>query len=403
MRHPLALSLIIAALIAAAPWCALAEEPSGEEDPFLTVEGREFVDLCFENGGCLGPSANLYYNRVDGLLFYIGMEYRADRLLHPRMRALLGWPSARDDDYYRLEFEQPIWSPDGFSIGVELYEKTDWSWDDDEFVSDFGNNLRAFFLRQDYRDYWRAEGVTVFAQHHATPELTLRLEYRNDEITSLRKRESVWSLFDRDDEWRENPPLMVGILDAQREYEGRMRSVFTSAVYDSRNRYVHSGWRARFFVEVAPEGLEGDYEFRRYWADAEWLVRLTRTQTLAVGAEWGIGSGTDFPSNRLFHLGGEHDLRGYELREFSGKDRLFGRVEYGVQMRENLKTIFFADGGEVSYAADSPESDDSDGFVWDVGIGFRFDAPGFGDVRLDFARAVTDEERDIQVDFVLYY
>jgi outer membrane protein assembly factor BamA len=398
--HTLAIALLLITSLAAA---SAAADPSSEEDPFITVRGREFVDLCFENGGCFGPSANLYYNRVDGLLFYAGVEYRADRLLHPRMRALLGWPSARDDDYYRIEIEQPLWSPDGFSVGVELYEKTAWSREDDEFVSDFGNNIRAFFFRKDYRDYWRADGVTVFAQHHATPELTLRAEYRSDEIVSLGTRKSIWTVLDRDDDWRANPPLMVGILDAQREYDGRMKSVFVSAVYDSRNRYVHSGWAARFFVEVAPEGLEGDYEFRRYWADAEWLARLTCTQTLSLTAAWGIGSGTDFPSNMLFHLGGEHDLRGYELKEFSGKDKLFGRVEYGVQVRPKFRTILFADGGEVSYAADSPDSDDSDGFVWDVGIGFRFDAPGIGDIRLDLARAVTDEERDIQFDFELYY
>jgi len=399
----LALVPIIALVLFLTAFPGLAESTSAEEDPFITVRGKEFVDLCFENGGCFGPCADLYYNRVDGLLFFLGVEYRADRLLHPRMRALAGWPSARGDDYYRLDFEQPLWSPDGFSVGVSLYEHTAWSQDDDEFVSDFGNNFRAFFLRRDYRDYWRAEGVTVFAQHRATPELTFRVEYRSDAITSLEARESVWSVFDRDDDWRDNPPLMVGILEAQREYEGRMRSVHASAVYDSRNRYVHSGWRTRFFVEVAPEGLEGDYEFRRYWADAEWLARLTCTQTMTFQAAWGVGSGTDFPSNRLFHLGGEHDLRGYELKEFAGKDRLFGRVEYGVQIRPKLTTIFFADGGEVSYNADSPDSDDSNGFVWDVGIGFRFDAPGIGDIRLDFARAVTDEERDIQIDFELYY
>jgi outer membrane protein assembly factor BamA len=402
MRAACALLIATIALLAAqAP--AAADEAAAEPDPFITVRGSELVDLCFENGGCLGPSANLYYNRVDGALFYAGLEYRADRCLHPRMRALLGWPSARDDDYYKLEFEQPLWSPDGFSVGVSLYEKTDWSQDDDEFVSDFGNNLRAFFFRDDYRDYWRADGVTVFAQHHATPELTFRLEYRNDLITSLPARESIWTVFDRDDDWRENPPLRVGILESQREFEGRMKSVYASIVYDSRNRYVHSGWRGRLFVEVAPEALDGDYEFRRYWADVERLIRLTPVHSLTFQAGWGIGSGTDYPSNRLFYLGGEHDLRGYELKEFTGKERLFGRVEYGFRMRPKLQTILFVDGGEVAYATDSPESNDSDGFVWDVGIGFRFDAPGLGDVRIDVARAVTDEERDVQVDFEVYY
>ena len=81
------------------------------------------------------------------------------------------------DPYYQLDIEQPIHSQDSFSFGVSLYNKSAWSREDAESVSDFGNNLQAFWARIDDRDYFRQDGVTVFAQHKATPRLTLRGEY----------------------------------------------------------------------------------------------------------------------------------------------------------------------------------------------------------------------------------
>jgi outer membrane protein assembly factor BamA len=383
----LALALVLAALVR-------AQEPP---EPFLSVSASDFTEICLDDESCLGPAGKIYYNRVDGLTVYLGARYRSEVHLHPRVDAVWGWPSARDDGYYQMEFEQPVHSQDSFSFGVAYYGRTAWSRQDDEAITNLDNSLRAMFAKEDLRDYFRREGATVFVQHWATPELVFRVEFRNDRLESISEQQSVWSLFGNDSDWRENPPLEVGILKATREFEGRMRSWYGHFVYDSRDFLEHSGWHGRGFFEFSGGSTGGDYTFRKYEFDLSHYVRLTETQTLTLTGRWGIASGTDFPSHKLFYLGGMENLRGFERSEFAGKNLLFGRAEYNVQIRPRFETIYFLDAGEVWLGT---TGFDTDGMKYDVGIGFRYDVPGLGDVRLDVARALA-EDADIVIDFRL--
>ncbi len=377
---------------------ALAADDVGNS--FMSVTSSDFIDWC-EDTMCLRPAQDFHYNRVDGIDYSIGIAYRNDESLHPRVSAMRGWMSAREEGTYQIEFEQPLHSQDSFSFGFQLYDKTAWSREDARAVSDFGNNLNAFFARTDQRDYWRSKGVTVFVNLKATPDLTFRLEHRDDDLSSLETKQSVWSVFARNEDWRENPPLMVGTQSAAKPFEGRMKSFVGSVVYDSRNRYMHKGWLAEAVLEYSGGSLGGDYDFRRYVLEATRLFRLSQSQTLDVTASWGIGSGTFYPSHKLFYLGGPGSLRGYKQRSFVGKNMVFARAEYGVQMfgDPDLKTVFFYDAGSVW-----DSGGDVDGsFKHDFGIGFRSDAPSIGSVGLDIARAATSEDSDIFVYFDVYF
>ena len=306
---------------------------------------------------------------------------------------MIGWPSAHGSSYYQLEIEQPVFSQDSFSFGVNLYDKSAWNIEDEETISDFDNNMHALLARIDERDYFRSNGVTIFAQHKATPELMLRGEYRSDKLSSLPDRQSVWTIFGGDDDWRENPPLTVGVSEDAREFEGTMSSYVWSAEYDSRDDDMTTGWRARGIGEY---GVGGDYEFTKHVVEGMKLIPITPTQTLELFGMWGIIDGTDLPSHKLFRLGGRGNLRGYDLKEFGGEDIVFGRGEYGVQVTKPLKMIYFLESGQVCYDASAPESDDSDGFKHDAGIGFQIEAPWCGWFRLDVASAIA-EETDLKV------
>ncbi|MFH1689483.1 MAG: BamA/TamA family outer membrane protein [Candidatus Eisenbacteria bacterium] len=371
---------------------ALADKHSA----FLEFSAGDLTDFEIWDDSHFSPTGELYYNRVDGLLLYMGMKYRSDTQLHPRLKAVWGWPSSRSDSYYQLHIEQPIHSQDSFSFGVSLYNRSAWSREDAETISDFGNNVQAFWARIDDRDYFRQDGVTVFAQHKATTQLTLRGEYRSHQLESLSESQSVWTPFQNDDQWRENPPLMVGVLKSAREFEGRMSSYVWSAEYDSRDEDAKTGWWARGIAEYGGRAAGGNYKFRKHTFEGAKLFPITSTQTLGVFGMWGISNGTDFPSHKLFHLGGRGNLRGYDYKEFSGKNILFGRVEYRVQMTEPLEMVYFLESGQVGYSTSIPESDDSDGHKHDAGIGFRFEAPWDGWWGIDVAKAM-EEESDIKV------
>lgn len=370
-----------------------------ERDAFIDVRGADLTKWCVDTDSCFSPAMDVYYNRVDGLLFYGGIQYASESHLHPRATALRGFSSARGEQYYHIQIEQPLFSQDSFSFGVQLYDKNHWSYEDEVYVTDWGNNLHAFFLREDHRDYFRREGMTAFAQQKFGEDVVARVEYRSDDLTSVGELDHVWTVLDRDEDWRVNSPLTVGILAGEREFEGKMESVVTSITYDSRDRYDWSGWLARACFEYSGGATGGDYEFRKYLIDASRYVRVTSTQTLTLRSAWGLASGTDYPSHKLFHLGGEYTLRGYEYKEFAGKNLFFARIDYGVELRHRATLIYFMDAGQVWYGTSGFQSDE---MKYDLGVGYRFEAPWGGDIQVDVARS-TEEDADIFVDFSLYF
>jgi outer membrane protein assembly factor BamA len=392
----MAASMAMRAALGALALCAAllpVQARCDEQKAFIEISTGDFTEFCATNESCVSPTGEIYYNRVDGLLFYMGAQYRSDERLHPRLRAMWAWPSARADSYYRLDVEQPVHSQDSFSFGVSLYDRSAWSREDDEIISDFGNNMEAFWAREDDRDYFRREGATMFAQHRATPELTFRVEYRADKLSSLSTQQSVWTVFGRDDDWRDNPPLTLGVLASADTFDSwkRMRSYVWSVEYDAEDENRATGWSARGIFEFGGGSAGGDYDFRKHVLDARKHIPITDSQTLTLRGTLGISSGTDYPSHKLFHLGGRGDLRGYDYKEFGGKDLIFGQIEYLVRMNEDFDVIYFLESGSVDYGTDTPRSDDSGGHKQDAGIGFRYEAPWAGWIRLDFARAFEDD------------
>jgi outer membrane protein assembly factor BamA len=383
----LSLAVLLLAALAAVP-CAAGDE----DEAFISVTSSDFIDWCSDTM-CLMPAMDFHYDRVDGASFSLGLQYLNDENLHPRVRAVRGWMSSREASSYEIEFEQPIHSQDSFSFGIRLYDKTSWSREDADGVSDLRNNVCAFFARNDWRDYYRRDGFTLFVDLEATPELEFRLEYRDDDLSSLKTAQSVWSVFRNGEDWRDNPELTTGIQNAATPFEGRMKSYVASVVYDTRNEYAHNGWLGRAFLEFSGGSVGGDYGFRKYVFDVTRLMRLSSSQTLDLTGSWGIGSGTHFPSHKLFYLGGPGTLRGYDFKEFAGKNLLFARAEYGVDLWPNVKTIFFVDSGSAWDSGGNVSGE----FKHDFGIGFQADAPNVGNLRVDIARAATSDDADIFV------
>jgi outer membrane protein assembly factor BamA len=390
--------LLVMVLATVCAMVAPAVASENRDKPFIELSTGDLTRFCGRTAGCITPTGEVYYDRVDGLLFYVGAQYRSETRLHPRLRAMTGWPSAFSHTYYRLEIEQPIHSQDSFSFGVNLYDVTAWNREDDERTTDLANNIFSLFARSDDRDYFERHGVTVFAQEKFNSQLTVRAEYRSDRLSSLPVRQSVWSLFERDDDWRENPPLEIGVLSGAEVIEGkkRMNSYVWSIVYGSQNEDRTDGWLARGFFEFGGGGAGGDYDFRKHVIDVTKDLAITDTQTLSLTGVLGLASGTDFPSHKLFHLGGRGDLRGYDYKEFSGKDLVFGRIEYLVAATRNLDIIYFLESGSADYSTSTPDSDGTDGYKHDAGIGLRIEAPWAGWVRVDAARAF-EEDADVNL------
>ncbi len=380
----IALLTVLAVLL---PCAALADT----QGTFISVDTSDFIPWD-ENEG-FRPAIEMGYNRVDGLMFMGGVEYTRNSSMHPRLLALRGWPSARADNYYAITVEQPFFSHDGFSLGVSFYDRSAWNREDANMITDEENALLALFFREEFRNYYRRDGFSVFAHHRFNDRAFVRIEYSNDELSTLDAQQHVWTSFRRGVDWQENPPLKRGALEGAEEFEGNHIGTVTEFSYDGTDETTGAGWHFGLVTEFAGASFGGDYEYRKHRVDASHLAIISPSQTLYVKGAWGIASGTDFPSHKLFHLGGISNLRGYDYNEFDGKNLLFFSLEYAVWVSEELATIYFLDGGQTWYGTSGFDNEE---MKYNIGIGFRLDAPGAGDIRIDVARPTTTKEADIK-------
>lgn len=381
-------ALLAAGLLCLAPQASNAE--SHDDDAFLSFRARELITGWEEDWEGFSPAGGLYYNRVDGLLLYAGVAYRSYAHLHPRLRIVAARPTARDASFYQFDVEQPIHSQDSFSFGLSFYDRTDWSREDGENLSDTENTLLAFFMRQELRDYFARDGVTIFVQQIVNPDLTFRLEYRNDGYRSLTTRQHVWSAFRQKQDWRENPPLSFFVDDVDLgEFEGRLKGYFGSFVYETHDDPAER-LCARGFFEFYGTGTGSDHGLRKYVFDVRKYIRLSETMRLRLRGAWGIASG-DVPSHKVFYLGGIGTLRGYDYKAFSGKNLFLASADYVVDVNPEVRLIFFADTGQTWWGTSGFDSDEMKS---DIGMGVEL--PDV-DLRIDVARPATMEESDIRV------
>ncbi len=197
--------------------------------------------------------------------------------------------------------------------------------------------------------------------------------------------------------------------DIIKQEEGRrIKSSLTAQyVYDSRNNAFipTQGTRISLSVMGAGSALGGDTEIygsdlmvSRFWP--LWFDHVFSIRGWIAGVD-SYGDSERVPIfDRLF-LGGARTLRGFKFREVGPKDDQgepvggnslwFASAEYTIPLERSIRFAFFYDIGMVYEKA----------FDWDfseynsdVGIGLRFDIPGFP-LRFDYAWPLeTDKFND---------
>lgn len=188
----------------------------------------------------------------------------------------------------------------------------------------------------------------------------------------------------------------------------RIKSSFTTEfIFDSRdNAFIPTrGTRASTSAMIAGGPLAGDTDIYRFDANASsfwtpWFDHVFNLRSwIAVANHYG-DSDTVPIFDRLF-LGGARTLRGFEFRDVGPKDEdgeplgglsaWFAMAEYTIPLSRLVRVAGFYDIGMVY--------DEFNEFEWsdynsDIGVGIRFDIPGFP-LRFDYAWPLeTDEFND---------
>lgn len=224
--------------------------------------------------GRIGPT----YNRVEGLPVWIGPMVRTSGPAPLLLEALGIWRTAtgfdaREDELgYWLRLEQRFGRRSGPFVGARVYSVVngveDWS------LSDAEASLATLLLRDDFRDYYAAEGWSGYVGMRAWDQrLRLTLDYRREDH-GFASVADPWTLGDDDELWRAQPLVA----------EGRISTVGAEVVAgdtDDRDRR-HGGW---FVRAEARKGVDGTL-VRPVYTQASGSVGAPRSfaaEDLAVG------------------------------------------------------------------------------------------------------------------------
>ena len=317
------------------------------------------------------------YDRVNAVALLGNLTYNNPTELHPRLGFGLGYSFGRERVLYEVGVVQPFFSSGVCDLGLSVYRSN--ATPDRERVGDVENTLATIFFREDWRDYYEAEGFAATAGWNVTKSQRFGGRYRMEDHQAVSKT-TDWGLFRTDKDMRENPAMD----------EGQMRALALTYNIDTRNeeRNPTRGNRVRAMYEWAGEELGGDFQFRKAVLD---LRRYQEISTgyyadfrvagghLTHGKQWveagsgGMAAGTvkeegwsAYPVQERFYLGGVGTMRATNFKSLEGDRMLLANVEFRVEVVRHFQAAVFADIGDA-WASQSADPD----IHTDAGIGFQ--------------------------------
>lgn len=343
-----------------------------------------------------------HYNRVDGMFLGISLPPRYTENNGVEVYGFGGHAFASKQWQYQIGGELYFGEDWRAILGAEAHDHT--ATEDEWLLPEDENNVAAFFINEDFRDYFRRDGFTAYVSQNLSPNAKLTAGYRRDNLRSL-PNETDWSLFVNRKKFRVNPLIA----------EGHLASYFAQAAWDTRNHRMHPdrGWLLQINAEFSRPDLESAYDFDRV------LIDLRRYQPLGAGRNFDLrlraGSARGFlPEQFLFDLGGLSTLPGYRFKEFTGDRMALASAEYrldasrsrlgDIPLLGELNLILFADAGLAWFAEDRSEVTASfetltfDKLKTDVGLGLTDQD---GQVRLNFAKRTDRGGEDVVISFRL--
>ena len=276
-------------------------------------------------------AAGMTYDRVDGARPWIGYNYNDGDSLFPRVEIKGGYAFASSRWRYKIHFEQSLLRSLPIAVGGSIYQRL--ATEDNWIIGDGENSFFSVFFREDYRDYYEADGVNLYVRSHPVRAMTVEARYQYDETNWLRAHQHLWSLFGGDRLFR---PNFSTVDSAYRAYG--IDEIDTTANaglhfkvdYDTRNSedpFSRSAVAVTGEFEWSSPDLNSDFDYRRYTLSLRRYQKLNRHTMLLARVMYG-GSDGYLPMYKRFFLGGLNTLRGYFTKEYMGTRFWMGNAEY---------------------------------------------------------------------------
>jgi hypothetical protein len=340
------------------------------------------------------PSRFIFrYNRVEGIFLGAGVSkesVRKKNLSVPLPYGFTGYSFGQKEVEYQIGLEMGSFTKNRLMIGGEYHHRIDTQ--DQWFIPDMENSLAAFFLKEDFHDFYLHEGYSFYMDQAVGAPLKMGVAYHYEDYDSL-KKEVDWSLFGRKKHFRENPSMPAI----------HMRSLSARWIFDSRNsvKNTKQGWYVQFEGEYAGRSIGGEADFDRLLAD----VRRYQPFGDGSGVDLRIRLGSihgDILWQKSFQLGGIGTLRGFPFKAFPlgskqiggnrmfltqieyrlGPEELYGTMDLGIL--ENFNMILFDDIGWVDCV--DP----------DLGLFGGFGHFSFSNLKNDVGLALADRNNNLR-------
>lgn len=369
------------------------------------------------------------YNRVDGLT--LGMQFPqrgwwANKDHHFAMLGKGGYSFASKRWQYQLGLERWTSGDFRFSIGGNIYDMTDTQ--DRWLICDNENSLAAFFIKEDFRDYYNREGFSLYAGQNFGKRIKITGSYQDDNFRNIGKQTN-WALFGGKKDFRQNPLALPFEYMQANGFDAplNIKSVSAKLTLDTRNNRNRpsKGWFINAFAELANEQFDNAYSFERYIIDVAHYFPLSWDEHITMHLRGGTSTGI-LPPMYWFDLGGISSLRGMRFKDMTGDRMVLGNMEYHLRAGDGnflgMDLILFIDSGlawfaneempgianawpvdaELQAAADETAPEDSfDQLKWTslrTNVGIALASPD-GDFRINFAKRVDKSGQDVIVTF----
>ena len=296
------------------------------------------------------------YNRVDGL--YLGLLSRfadPDSVL-PSVWAGGGYAFESARWRYELGLEQTILRRPALALGGRAYRLL--QSEDDWLLSYHENTVFALGFREDYKDYYEAEGARAWLRVRPLDKLNLETGFLYEETNWLDAQRNLWSVFGGDGKFSDN----FGSVDSVSRLAGRgvidsgaNCALFGKVSYDTRSEdepYYYSGWAVLGELERSTPDLDSDFDCTRYRLSVVRHQKLNRRITAIMRGVYG-GSDGLLPMHKQFYLGGLGTMYGYRHKEYSGSYFWLANLEYRIDFpRSDFAASLMWDMGRISGKSD---------------------------------------------------
>jgi hypothetical protein len=321
---------------------------------------------------------DIRYNRVDGFMLTTGLKFQDHDSLLPSIWASGGYAFESERWRYKFGVEQTIAKSRSLVIGGEAYRKL--ASDDDWILSDYENLAFVILAREDFKDYYEAEGGRVYARIRPFEQARLGVEFRSEATHWLDAHPRLWALFGGNKRFRDNfstvDPTFRSVGKAEIE-STTVAGLNFSAEYDSRSKmgvFNQSAWHVEGNLDWSNKDLGSDFDFRRYTVALTRYQKIQKESMLLLRATYG-GSDGYLPMHRRFYMGGLGSWQGYKHKEYMGSRFWMTNAEYRVVIPgSDLALATFWDCGQI--ANDAPLDDKADiknsiGMAGYLGSSFR--------------------------------